>query len=60
MIINIIYTAQFDTNSILTELYIVIKYIKNLIYAHMDIRETIMFIHIYMSTQMYIHRHMYK
>ena len=26
----------------------------------MDIQETIIFIHTYMSTQLYIHRHMYK
>ena len=55
IIINLIYIAQFNTDSILTVLYIVIKYITNAIYAHMDIHETVMLIHIYMSTHIYIH-----
>ena len=49
MIINLIYMEQFDTNGIITALHTVIKYIKKAIYAHMDIHEIIMFIHMYMS-----------
>ena len=58
IIINLTYIAQFDNNSILTVLYRVIKYMyTNAVYAHMDIHKTIMFIHIYMSTHISIHRH---
>ena len=53
IIINLIYIAQFDTNRILKALYIVITYIQ-MQRAHMNIHETIIFIHIY------THRHMYK
>ena len=54
MIINLICIVQFNTNSILTELYITIKYILLQLCAHMDILETIIFIHTYMSTHMYV------
>ena len=55
---HLIHTAQFDTNGTLTALYMVIQYIY-MQYRHiMDIHETIIFIHIYMSTHTYIHRHM--
>ena len=57
IIINLIYIAQFDTNGILRALYIVIT---NAICARMNIHETIIFIHIYMSTHKHTHRHMYK
>ena len=40
MIINLIYIAQFDTNCILTALYMVINYIQTQYNTHMDIQET--------------------
>ena len=61
---NLIYIAQFDTNSILTALYIVRTYIHmhtehtNAIRAHMNIHGTIIFMHIYMPTHKHIHRYM--
>ena len=54
------YRAQFDIIGILTALYIVITYIQTQKYAHTDVNETVMFIHICMSTHTYTHRHMYK
>ena len=59
IIINLIYIAQFDTDGIVTALYSHEVH-TNAIYANMDIHETIIFIHIYMSTHMDIHRHEYK
>ena len=56
IIINLIYIAQFNTKGILTALYIVIKYMQM---QYMDIHETIMFIHIYMSTHMHTTRHLF-
>ena len=53
-LINLIYIAQFDTNGILTALYIAIKCIRTQFFAHMDIRETIVFIHI-IHVYTYIH-----
>ena len=53
IIINLIYIGQFDTNGILTALYIVITYIQMQY-------ETIISVHIYMSTHKHIHSHMYK
>ena len=47
---HLIYIAQFDTNGILT----------NATHAHMNIHETVIFIHIYMPTHKHIHRYMYK
>ena len=42
IIINLIYIPQFNTNGILTALYIVITYIQNnAIYARMNLHETI-------------------
>ena len=46
IIINLIYIAQFDTDSILTALYIVITY-TIAICGRMNIHETIMFTHIF-------------
>ena len=60
IIISLIYIVQFNTNGILTVLYIVITYIQMQFCAHMNIHETIIFIHMYMSTHKHIHRHMYK
>ena len=63
IIINLIYTVQFDTNGILTALYIVITYMyTNSICARMNLHEIIIqiSIHHYMSTHKHIHRHMYK
>ena len=51
--------TKFDTNGILTALYIVIVH-TNAICVHMNIHETIILIHIYMSTHKHIHSHMYK
>ena len=59
IIINLIYISQFDTNGILTALYIVMKYIQ-MQYVHMNINEAISFIHIHMPTHKDMHRHMYK
>ena len=59
LIINLIHIAQMDTNGILSAVQSH-KVHTNAIYAHMDIHETIMFIHIYMSTHIYIHQHVYK
>ena len=56
---NLICIVQCDTSGTLTALYIVMKYIQTH-YAPMDIHETIIFIHVYMSTHINIHRHMYK
>ena len=53
------YIAQFDTKGTLTALYSHNVHV-NAIKAHMDKHETIIFIHIYMSTHIYIHRHMNK
>ena len=54
MIINLIYIAQFDTSGILPAWYLVIMYLQMQICAHnMNIHETIIFIHICMST----HKH---
>ena len=52
IVVNLIYIAQFDTNGILTVLYIAIQYIQ--------IHETVIFIHIYMPVHKHIHRYMYK
>ena len=48
IIINLIYIAQFNTNGILTALYIVIKHIQMQHVPHMNIHETIMLKRIYM------------
>ena len=55
IVINLINIAQFDTNGILTALYIVPKYMQNSICAHMDIHETIMFIPIHVYTCIHVH-----
>ena len=57
IVINLIYIAQFDTNSVLTALYIIIKYIfTSAICAHTGIHETVSHTHIiYMSIQTCIH-----
>ena len=54
IIIDLIYVAQFDTSSILTALYSH-KVHANALYTHIDIHETIIFIHIYVSTHIYVH-----
>ena len=54
MMINLFYIAQLDSNGILTALYSH-KVHTNAMYVHMDIYETIIFIHIYMSAHIYIH-----
>ena len=60
IIINLIYIAQFDTNGILTALYIVITYIQKQ-YVHVwPYAKQSYEIHIYMPTHTHIHRHMYK
>ena len=56
IIVNLIYIAQFDTNSVIHSHNVH----TNAICARMNIHETIIFIHIYMSAHKHIHRHMYK
>ena len=56
IITNLIHIAQFDTNGMLTALYIVKKYMQtHYVHLCMDI-----FAHIYRCTHIYINRHMYK
>ena len=59
LLLNLIYMAQFDTNCILTVLYSHNTH-TNAICAHMNIHETIIFMHMYKSTHKHIHHHMYK
>ena len=59
IIINLIYIAQFDINGILTALYSHTVH-TDAICAHMNIHETIIFIHIYMPIHKHIHRYMHK
>ena len=54
IIINLIHIDQFDTKGTLTVLYTVIKYIQTQnMHIIMDIHETIIFIHIYLSVHIY-------
>ena len=53
-IINLIYIVEFDTNDILTALYIVIQYTQT---QYMHVHKTIMFVHVYMSTHVYTDTH---
>ena len=57
IIINLIYIAQFDTNGILTALYIVITYIQ-MQYVHVCTYAKQSYKYTY--TCLHIHRHMYK
>ena len=57
MIINLIYIAQFDTNGILTALYIVITYIQ-MQYVHVCTYTEQSYKYTYIC--LHIHRHMYK
>ena len=54
-----IYIAQFNTSGIITAMYTVIKVLINAKYTHMNIHETIIFIHIHVYTQRHVYSYTY-